>query len=244
MNILLTGGASGLGEAITRDLAKDTACFVNFTYCKSSVNALKIESEFKNTKGHYCDFSDENSVTGFAEKLFEMDIDVLINNAVTGLVRKHFHKTLPKEYAVSFHDNVYPVIVITSAALALFRKKKAGRIINILSSFIFDVPPIGLSEYIANKNYLLSLSNSIATENSKLGIISNCISPDVMAGGLNKSTDERVLQDLANNNPAGRLLTLNETASAVKYLLTASENINGKNIEIRAGMNLSFSSGL
>lgn len=240
MNILITGGASGLGEVITMKLAAEPGCFVNFTYCKSSTKAAAIEAEFINTKSFYCDFSKDESIAELSEKIVTMDIDVLVNNAVTGINMKHFHKSAPAEYAKSFHDNVLPVIEISSKALNHFRKKRSGRFINILSSYVLGVPPIGLSEYVANKNYILTLSNSIAAENIKHGIISNCISPDVMAGGLNKDTDERVLEELIKNSTAGRLLTFDETAEVVKYLLTAPEKINGANISVRAGMDLDF----
>ncbi len=238
MKILLTGGASGLGEAIARKLAEDTSCFVNITYCKSAKNAAALEAEYKNIKAFFCDYSDEVSLKDLSAKIESLDIDVLINNALTGFMKKHFHKSSPAEFSRSFHENILPVITITLEALRIFRKKKTGRIINILSSYVLDAPPIGLSEYSANKSYLLSLSNSWAAENSRLGIISNCISPDVMAGGLNKDTDERVLQELASKSYAGRLLTFDETAGVVKYLLNAPERINGKNIEIRAGVDV------
>jgi len=238
MKILITGGASGLGEVITRKLAENDSYFVNFTYCKSAKNAESIESEFKNTRAFYCDFSDDAGLAEFAEKIDSMDIDVLVNNAVTGLIKKHFHKTEPPEYYRSFHNNVLPVIIITSEALKLFRKKKSGRIINILSIYTLGIPPAGLSEYSANKAYILSLSNSWAAENGKLGVISNCISPDIMAAGLNRDTDERILQELAKNSKTGKLLTTGETAEAVKYLLTADAVITGRNIEVKPGVNI------
>ncbi len=237
MNILITGGASGLGEVITRKLAENSSSFVNFTYCRSAESAKSIENEFNNTKAFYCDFADDVSLADFAAKIAAMDIDVLVNNAITGIIKKHFHKTEPIEYSRSFHDNTLPVIVITSEALKLFRKKRSGRIINVLSIYSLGVPPAGLSEYSANKAYILSLSNSWAAENNKLGIISNCISPDIMAAGLNKDTDERILQELAENSETGKLLTTIETAQAVEYLLTADAGINGRNIEVRSGMN-------
>ena len=61
-----------------------------------------------------------------------------------------------------------------------------------------------------------------------------------MAGGLNKDTDERILEELIKSSSAGRLLTFDETAEVVKYLLTAPDKINGANISVRAGMDLDF----
>ena len=46
MNVLITGGASGLGAAITRILAADAANKIYFTYCSSSEAAKQLEEEF------------------------------------------------------------------------------------------------------------------------------------------------------------------------------------------------------
>ena len=48
MNILITGGASGLGEAIVRLLANDSKNTIFFTYSNSQLSAKKIELDFKN----------------------------------------------------------------------------------------------------------------------------------------------------------------------------------------------------
>ena len=63
-----------------------------------------------------------------------------------------------------------PTILITQSVLNDFRKKKKGKIITILTSFLLNTPPIGASTYVANKAYLGSLVKSWATENIKFNI--------------------------------------------------------------------------
>ena len=62
MNILITGGASGLGEAITRILAKDINNKVYFTFTNSELNARKIELDYSNAYSIKCDFKDSESI--------------------------------------------------------------------------------------------------------------------------------------------------------------------------------------
>ena len=50
MNILVTGGASGLGESITKKLLNNKNHTVYFTFCGSKENADKISSSFSNSK--------------------------------------------------------------------------------------------------------------------------------------------------------------------------------------------------
>ncbi|MGZ3884301.1 MAG: SDR family NAD(P)-dependent oxidoreductase [Bacteroidia bacterium] len=231
MNILITGGASGLGKSITRQLAKAGTNKIYFTYNRSAGGAKELEQTCAGTRALHCDFEDSGSLQALLNQLESLDLDVLINNALTGIQTNHFHKLPAEFFAESFARNVIPVIKITQQALLQFRKKKSGKIITILSNYINGTPPIGLSEYVAQKNYLLSLSKSWAAENAKFNITSNAISPAFMQTGLTRDTDERVIEEMINNSPDKKLLSTGEVAMAVQQLLNA-QNVSGKNIII------------
>ena len=232
MNILVTGGASGFGEAITKELAKDKSNFVYFTFCKSESSKSIIEKQFPNTFGIHCDFENESSVNTLLTMFEKFKIEVLVNNAMTGLQTTHFHKADPHYFKTSFEKNILPVIKITQAAILHFRKKKEGKIITVLSSYLKDTPPIGLSEYVASKNYLLSLSNSWAAENQKFNISSNCISPAFMLTGLTSATDDRILEEMRNNRPDGKLLSTKEAAQGIFYFCKQPTTITAQNLFI------------
>ena len=128
MNILITGGASGLGETITRTLAKDSGNKVYFTYSKSDANARMIEGEFANTQGIKCDFLDADSVSAFISMVSKIELDVLINNAFWGTpLKTYFHKIDIQEFATDFTNYIIPTIQITQTAIGYFRKKKKGK---------------------------------------------------------------------------------------------------------------------
>lgn len=238
MNILITGGASGLGEAITKTLATDSSNNVYFTYCKSKENAEEIEGKFKNTKGIFCDFEDHTSIQSLLVQMDELKLHVLINNALTGLKKEYFHKIQPEYFSENFSRNILPVIKITQKAILLFRKQKFGKIITVISAYIATKPAIGLSEYVAQKNYLFSLSKSWAVENSRHNITSNCISPSYMQTHLNSDTDDRVLEDIINSHPLKKLLTPEEVAESVSHLVNASQQINGVNLIINSAIDI------
>lgn len=239
MNILITGGASGLGHAITRVLADDTSNTVYFTYNKSVKNAKLIASECTNTIGIHCDFTNNASTAELLEKMLKMDLDVLINNAFWGTpVKTYFHKIPLSEFSADFTNYLLPTIQITQAAISIFRKKKKGKIITVLTSILVNTPPIGTSIYVANKAYLQSLVKSWATENSHFGISSNSVSPSFMLTNLTADVDDRILEQMTNSHPLKRLLTTNEAAEAVLYLSNASAQVNGIDIVLNAGVNL------
>lgn len=238
MKILITGGASGLGEAITRKLSQDSQNTVYFTYNSSKKKALEITAQFPNAVAWQCDFNQSESIKDLLIKMKEVNIDVLVNNAIANMTTDHFQKINPTTFADSFISNVLPVLIITQEAIRIFRKKRFGRILTILTSYLVNTPPIGLSEYTSNKAYLHAMSKSWATENIKFNITSNCISPSFMLTELTKGTDDRVLDQLKDNHPLKKLLTPEEVACSVKYLLGATENINGINLIVNSGENI------
>ncbi|MDY6987483.1 MAG: SDR family oxidoreductase [Thermodesulfobacteriota bacterium] len=234
MNVLVTGGASGLGRAITRRLGKDKGICLYFTYCDSLVEAQKIEQALSNATAMRCDFYSKESVDELTTKMGDMDLDVLVNNAMPGMTEKHFHKMEADVFCDSFRNAVMPTIRITQCAITLFRKRKFGKIITVLTSALINRPPIGWSEYVANKAYLHSLSKSWAVENAKFNITSNCVSPSLMRTELTKGLDDRIVEDLERNHPLKRLLTTEEAAEALWLLLRATQHLNGANLLINS----------
>lgn len=238
MNILVTGGGSGLGKAITLKLASNPNDCIYFTYFKSKSASDALEKKYSNVKGIYVDFDDDESLENLLNKIEEIKLDVLINNALPINNTSHFHKISTTDFLSSFQSNILPVIKISQKAILVFRKAKFGKIITILSSAIINKPPIGWSEYVAEKNYLLSISKSIATENANFNITSNCVSPSFMQTNLNSKIDERVVEDMIAKHPLKNILTTEETAETVAFLVSASQQLNGTNIIINSGSNI------
>ncbi len=238
MNILLTGGASGLGLALTRKLLQDPTHRIILTYHGSEHTALLLQNEFSNLSTVYCDFTDAKSVAALCAEIPSFELQGLIHNAFTGLTRKPFHKFDREVFTSGFTHNVLPVIQITQAVIKQFRAAKFGRIVTILTSYLINQPPLGLSEYVAAKAYLQSLSKSWAFENAALGITANTVSPSLMKTALTEEIDERVMEMLIEKHPLKKLLMPEEVADAVAYLLEASPHVNGANLVINASENL------
>lgn len=239
MNILITGGASGLGASVVKLLAQQAdISTIYFTYATSMEAAKLIEANYPNTRAVFCQFSDSYSVSQLLDMIPGMNLDVLVNNANSGIHKEHFYKTDPEIFLKSFELNILPTLQITQEAIKVFRKKKSGRIVNIISSAVVSKPVIGWSAYIANKSYLLSMSKSWATEGIKFNITSNSISPSFMRTNLTSDTDERLIEQMVQEHPLKRLLTTDEVADAVLFYVRASPHINGTNLVINAGMDL------
>ena len=238
MNCLITGGASGLGYAITRAIAGNFPdSKIYFTFCSSAVNARVMEEQYKNLHGIKCDFKEQDDIEKLCRFIRTSETDVLVNNAVTKIDKKHFHKTDKKVFTESFNYDVVSTLEITQSFIQRARERKSGKIITILTSYLLNTPPIGLSVYQANKAYLLAMHKSWATENKTFNITSNCISPDFMATPLNDQIDERMMENMIKTHPLKRLLTVEEVAEVVLFLCNASAQLNGQNIVLNAAVN-------
>jgi len=239
MNILVTGGSSGLGKAIVCALSNSPRNKVFFTYNRHGDEAAAIVQERHNVIAIKCDFTNADEICELEKAIPTFDLDVLINNAYVGLPQgTYFHKTNPESFLNSFENNLIPIIRITQNAILGFRTKKFGKIINILTASLVNIPPMGYSMYASNKAYILQLSKSWSCENSKYNISSNCISPDFMLTNLSETIDERFIEQLKANHPLKKILTPEEVADAVAFLIETSQHINGANIVINAGQNI------
>jgi NAD(P)-dependent dehydrogenase (short-subunit alcohol dehydrogenase family) len=238
MNILITGGSNGLGKEIVEKLAADTGNFIYFTYNSSIKEASAIEEKYSNVRAINCDFSDLKSVSRLIDFIPNMKLHVLLNNAYVSIEKQHFHKIKSSLFLDSFSKNVLPVLMLTQQVIDGFRKNKFGKIINILSSYSIGNPPIGLSEYIANKAYILSMSKSWANENIKFNITSNCISPSFMLTKFTSDTDDRVLDDLIQKHPLKKLITPSDVIESILFLINSTQHLNGINLVMNAGQNI------
>ena len=231
MNILVSGGASGLGESITKRLSKDLNNKVYFTYNSSFGSATRISNEFANTIPIKCDFRKKEEVKELTALVQGIDLDVLINNAYCGeYLQSYFHKQSPGDYLDSFIENIIPVIELTQTAIDCFRIKKKGKIITVLTSALKDSPPIGSSIYIANKAYLERLTKVWAKENAKFNITSNSVSPSFMQTRLTSGIDQRIVEQITEQRSSKELLKVEEVAEVINFLVRDHQKLNGVDI--------------
>lgn len=239
MNILITGGSSGLGKAVVNALASNLENKIFFTYNTREAEAQSMTEGKNNITAIKCDFTKNEEIKELEKRIPSFDLDVLINNAYVGPAQgKHFHKSDEDLFLESYKNNIIPTIRITQSAIAGFRSKKYGKIINILTAYLVDLPPIGFSIYSANKAYLQQLSKSWNSEYVRYNITSNCISPDFMLTNLSADVDERLIEQMKKEHPLKQLLTPEEVAESVVFLVEAPQQLNGAHIVINAAKNV------
>lgn len=237
MNILVTGGTSGLGKA-TVELLSMEGHFVYFSYLANeefTIVAKEMTERLNHVTAWPLDFCKEDSVTDFCSQFKNWDIDVLVNCTYVGKPQTtYFHKIPAEDFLISFQNNLIPTIRITQSALKIMKKKKFGKIINVITESVIGLPPMGYAIYAANKAYLMELSSVWNKEYTRYNITSNCILPAYMQTKF-AEVDERILEQMTLEHPMKKLLTPEEVAHAIKFFVDAPQQVNGVRMPINAG---------
>lgn len=238
MNILITGGSSGLGKAIVELCALVPGNNIYFTYSSKIEESRNLEKDYVGLKAIKLDFKDKDNLEEVVKTLPELEIDVLINNAFCGNPQgTYIHKTSITDYEEYFSYNIIPTLKITQVCLEGMRKRKYGKIINILTSYLIDIPPTGFSVYTCTKAYIRQLSKSITKEYSKFNITSNSIFPDFMDTGFGK-IEEFQREQIIASHPLKKILTPEEVAKIAYDLITSSQQLNGVEIAVNSGQHI------
>ena len=185
---LVTGASSGIGLAISKELAAQgyPLFLVSNEKEKIAERALEIQNEFKVTAlSLYMDLSQDGS----AQKLFEhckdnnIQIEILVNNAGIFFFRD-ITDTAPEriETAIKLHTFT-PTMLTRLFAEQMIRANKKGYILNIASIAAWMMMP-GIALYSATKSYLRCFSRSMRNEVFNKGVSITTLCPGAVATGL------------------------------------------------------------
>ena len=120
------------------------------------------------------------------------------------------------------------------------KKQKTGKIISVLTSYVVDKPPSGVSDYIVSKYSLLGLSKCMAAELGKFGIRVNSISPSIVNTSLIDKLPSKFKEITSSQIPLeNRFAEPIEVAGVALFLCTEYSNyITGENILVSGGYSM------
>ncbi|MBM6589781.1 3-hydroxybutyrate dehydrogenase [Brevibacterium sp. RIT 803] len=164
---LVTGGASGLGKAMSEAFAAAGAHVI-----VADVNAESAEAVASDIGGEAwtVNLADTSALDGV-----DLDVDILVNNA--GIQRIHPITEFPlEEWRLINTLMLEAPFVLTKAALPAMFAKGWGRVIN-LSSIHGLRASANKSAYVAAKHGLMGLTKTTALEAGPHGVTCNAINP-------------------------------------------------------------------
>ena len=175
--VLITGGAKGIGEGITRAFAAEGAIAVILGRNPEEARTIveDLTGQGLRADSLHAEMTEEEDIRSAVAGVLAKHgrIDVLVNNAGTNDAVSL--RRPPAEFAASLHKNLVPAFTLVHHALEAL-VASGGNIVNI-SSKTADTGQGGTSGYAASKGGLNALTREWALGLSKYGIRVNCVAP-------------------------------------------------------------------
>lgn len=244
---LVTGGAYGIGFAITQALA-EAGARVAFN-CRSEQNLAKALADYKekgiDAKGYIADVTDEKQVQQLVANV-ERDlgaIDILVNNA--GIIKRiPMLEMSVEDFRQVVDTDLNAPFIVAKAVIPGMKKKGHGKIINICS-MMSELGRETVSAYAAAKGGLKMLTRNICSEFGGCNIQCNGIGPGYIAtpqtaplrelqpDGSRHPFDQFIL----SKTPAGRWGTPEDLMGPAVFLASnASDFVNGHILYVDGGI--------
>jgi len=243
--VLVTGGARGLGQAITRALAREGAgVVINCHRSAAAAQALAAELGPR-AIALQADVTDAAAVQRLfaqARERIGAPISAVVNNALAqfsfdGDARPKLGEIAWERFAQQIEGAVRGALNTMQVALPGMRAQGFGRIVNVGTN-LFQNPVVPYHDYTAAKAALLSLTRTAAVDLGPEGITVNMVS-----GGLLRTTDassatpEAVFDLIASLTPLRRVTTPAEFADAVLFFLSPwARAVTGQNLVVDGGL--------
>lgn len=232
---IVTGGASGIGAAVTAALLDRGA--------RVAVLDLHPTGLPETASGYRCDVGDRRSVDAAVEAAARSmgGIDVVVNNAgmgAIGTVADHDDEEWLRVLGV----NVVGIARVSRAALPHLRRSEHAAIVNTGSiAATHGLPQRAL--YSASKGAVDALTRAMAADHLREGIRVNCVNPGTadtpwvsrLLGAADDPGSER--RALEARQPHGRLVSAGEVAASVLFLADpANGSTTGVSLAVDGGM--------
>ena len=222
---VVTGGGSGIGEQISKDLLRSKAKVLVFGRSLNKLNKLKKSYDSERLKVFTCDVSDEASVSEIFKNIKKThgQISGLVNSAGVNPSRNKITKTSEKHWDETININLKGTFNCIKHSIPLMENNKKGSIVNISSiAGIFGLE--NRSAYSASKAGIVGLTKSVATDYASSNIRANCICPGYVETPLVstylKNLSKIDKNKLVNAHLLGRVGTVKEISNFTLFLLS------------------------
>jgi NAD(P)-dependent dehydrogenase (short-subunit alcohol dehydrogenase family) len=178
--VVVTGGASGIGEKIVEEFAQQGAkvAFLDIQTEAGTELVRKITAN-GSTQPHFlpCDLTDIDTLRGCVQRIVAefKTVDVLVNNAAHD-ARHALADVTPEYWYQSIAVNLKHQFFTTQAVIPAMKKAGRGSIIN-MSSISWMIPGVGMPVYITAKAAIVGLTRTLAHELGVHNIRVNCVLP-------------------------------------------------------------------
>jgi 3-oxoacyl-[acyl-carrier protein] reductase len=241
MTAVVTGSGRGIGAAVARALgAKGVGVVVN--YRQDATSAEGVAAAIRESGGRaevvQADVATVDGARSLAAAALDAfgRIDVLVNSATPSIDRKPLLELEWVEVERYWQTYVQSGFTLMQACVPGMRERGFGRIVHLLTTAMWGVPPAGTAGYVAAKSGLWGLAKAAAAELAPHGITVNAVSPSAVMTDQWEHTPENRRRGLALRIPAQRLASPEEVAETIVYLAGPGAGyVTGANFPVAGG---------
>jgi 3-oxoacyl-[acyl-carrier protein] reductase len=216
---IVTGGGSGIGEAIVRRIASENGQVVVFD--RESASLARVAKTYGVTSIQV-DISDEAAVKTSFERVFDQfgKLDIVINSAgIVGPTSTKIVDYRTEDFLQVLQINLIGSFFVTKYAVQAMLPGNYGRIL-LVSSMAGKEGNPGMAGYSTAKAGVIGLVKSIGKEYAEAGITVNGIAPAVIRTPMNEKTSPAQLSYLTERIPMKRLGTVEEVANLACWIVS------------------------
>jgi len=236
---LVTGGARGIGKAISERLAEEgaTIAIVDIMQQVAEETAAEFKAKGWEASAYSADVSKfdsaETTIKAVVEKYGKLDI--LVNNA--GITRDTLILRMTDEdWDKVMAVNLKGTFNFTKAAVRPMMKSRYGKIVNI-ASVVGRMGNPGQANYSASKAGVIGLTKTSAKEFASRNICVNAVAPGYIMTDMTKAISQQATEAFMNAVPLQRAGKPEDVANVVYFLCSAdSDYVTGQVINIDGGL--------
>ena len=236
---IVTGGATGIGRAIARELVRLGASVVIAS--RKEENLQKAVAELGERASYrVVDVRDPAAVQAMVDSIPQ--IDFLVNNAAGNFIVRS------EDLTVNGWNAVIGIVLngtfycSSAAGKKMIESKRGGTILNVIANYAWTGAP-GVVHSASAKAGVLAMTQTLAVEWARHKIRVNAVAPGpVHTAGASERLfpDPRVEEGIRRTIPLRRFATLEEVANAACYLVSEyASYVTGEALVIDGGQWLS-----
>lgn len=219
--IIVTGGASGIGEAVVRHIASAGAkvAVVDLDVTAASALAAQFEGSIA-IRADVSNIDDVNAMCATVQEHYGR-LDGAVNNAGIGGEFGPLVDCSPENWQRVLGVNLSSVFYCMKAQIPLMLASGGGSIVNTASMAGILGEPY-LPAYIASKHGVVGLSKSVAIDYGPQGIRCNALCPSFIRTPMTESgfPDPAFWERVEQMHPIRRTVTVEEVANVAAFLLS------------------------
>lgn len=237
---VVTGGASGIGQAVVERLAGDKFAAVILDINEEGARQVASEIQGRSERATFLriDVSRENEVqAGFRKIISDHGrVDVLVNVA-GGTLHRHTVEEFPlNHWQATIDANLTSTFLCCRAVISVMKSQRSGAIVNISSDIGFSGAE-NRAAYSAAKAGIVGFSKTLALELAPFAVRVNVVAPGRIA--TKRVRSHYSTEDWESSNkriPLGHPGEPEDVAEAVAFLASeASRHMTGQTLHVNGG---------